>query len=133
MKTMLSEPWCRPSWKIYGGVLAPPPVPIGNEDWSLAWIAASEVRILGMVLTHQEWISDLWVLAEYRGRGVGRKLLLQGETEIAARGHQFRLRVVKSNTGAIQFYTRQGWRIQREFPHETLPTTMLEMIKPSTP
>lgn len=86
-----------------------------------------------MILTHEEWISDLWVLGEYRGRGVGRKLLLQGESEIAARGHEtYRLRVVKSNTRAIDFYQRMGWRVEREFPHETLPTTMFEMIKTST-
>jgi ribosomal protein S18 acetylase RimI-like enzyme len=122
--------------EIYGGIWAPPPLPIDNEDWSLAWIATSEIgiQILGMVLTHEEWISDLWVLAEYRGRGVGRTLLVKGESEIAARGHKtFRLRVVKSNTTAINFYRRQGWRIEREFPHERLPTTMLEMIKPTTP
>jgi GNAT superfamily N-acetyltransferase len=117
--------------EIYGGIRAPPHLPINNEDWSLAWIAASENRILGIVLTHGEWISDLWVLAEYRRRGVGRELLLHGESEIAARGHQmFHLRVVKSNTSAVNFYTRLGWRVEREFPHETLPTTMLEMIKP---
>jgi ribosomal protein S18 acetylase RimI-like enzyme len=123
--------------EIYGGIWAPPPLPIDNEDWSLAWIATSEIgiQILGMVLTHEEWISDLWVLAEYRGRGVGRTLLVKGESEIAARGHKtFRLRVVKSNTTtAINFYRRQGWRVEWEFPHERLPTTMLEMIKPTTP
>ena len=118
--------------EIYGGIWAPPPLSIDSEDWSLAWIATSDVRILGMVLTHQEWISDLWVLAEYRGRGIGRKLLLQGESEIAGRGHRtFRLRVVKSNSRAVDFYSRLGWRVEREFPHETLPTTMLEMIKPA--
>jgi ribosomal protein S18 acetylase RimI-like enzyme len=119
--------------EIYGGVWAPPPLPIDDEDWSLAWIAISDAHIIGMILTHEEWISDLWVLGEYRGCGVGRKLLLQGEAEIAARGHQtFRLRVVKSNTRAIDFYKRMGWRAEREFPHETLLTTMLEMIKTST-
>src|SRR5256885_12866807 len=43
----------------------------------------------------------------------------QGESEIAARGHQTcRLRVVKSNTVAVEFYFHQGWCIAREFPHE---------------
>jgi ribosomal protein S18 acetylase RimI-like enzyme len=116
--------------ETYGGVLGPSPPPIGDEDWSPAWIAIIEKQIAGIILTREEWISDLWVLAEYRGRGIGRKLLLQGEAEIAARGHKrFRLRVVKSNARAIRFYERMDWRVEREFPHETLPTIMLEMIK----
>lgn len=43
----------------------------------------------------------------------------------------FRLRVVKSNTMAINFYLQRGWRIEREFPNERLPITMLEMVKSS--
>jgi ribosomal protein S18 acetylase RimI-like enzyme len=83
-----------------------------------------------MVLTHEEWVSDLWVLREHRNRGVGRQLLFDGEAEIAGRGHAtFRLRVVKSNVRAVRFYDRLGWRVAREFPHETLPIDMLEMSK----
>ena len=120
--------------EIYGGALAPSPIPIGNEDWSLAWIAISKGSIVGVVLTHEEWVSDLWVLAEYRSRGVGAKLLLTGESEIVARGHyKFRLRVVKSNTRAVDFYQRMGWGVEREFQHETLPAAMLEMSKTRTP
>ncbi len=116
--------------EIYGGAWAPPPVTIADEDWLLSWVAVSGDRIIGMVLTHEEWISDLWVLAAYRGSGVGRKLLLQGESEMAARGFQtFRLRVVKSNTRAVAFYQRMGWRIEREVHHETLPALMFEMTK----
>jgi hypothetical protein len=70
-------------------------------------------------MTHQEWVSDLWVLRESRRHGVGRKLLARGESEIAARGHETcRLRVVKSNTVAVQFYLGQGWQVAREFAHE---------------
>jgi hypothetical protein len=36
---------------------------------------------------------------------------------------------VKSNTGAVDFYRHLGWQIEREFPHETLPATMLEMSR----
>jgi ribosomal protein S18 acetylase RimI-like enzyme len=87
--------------------------------------------MIGMVLTHEEWISDLWVLREHRSHGVGQQLLLQAEAEIAGRGHQtFRLRVVKSNVWAVSFYDRLGWRVEREFPHETLPVDMIEMAKP---
>lgn len=116
--------------EIYGGLWAPAPLHIDEEDWSLAWVAIVETNIVGMVLTCEEWISDLWVLRENRGHGVGKRLLAQAETEIAGRGRgTFRLRVVKSNTSAVSFYLRQGWRVEREFPNETLPVTMLEMNK----
>jgi ribosomal protein S18 acetylase RimI-like enzyme len=116
--------------EIYGGLWAPAPLPIDEEDWSLAWVAVVDTRIVGMVLTSGEWISDLWVLRENRGCGLGQRLLAQGEAEIAGRGRgAFRLRVVKSNTNAVNFYLRQGWRVEREFPNERLPVTMLEMAK----
>jgi ribosomal protein S18 acetylase RimI-like enzyme len=116
--------------EIYGGLWAPPPLPVDEENWHLSWIAVVDTKIVGMVLTHEEWISDLWVLRESRRCGVGQRLLAHGEAEIRGRGRRtFRLRVLKSNTPAIQFYHRLGWQICREFPHERFPVTMLEMVK----
>jgi GNAT superfamily N-acetyltransferase len=118
--------------ETFRDLFAPNPVPLvfKDEDWPLAWIAASDAKILGVIITHQEWVDDLWVLQEYRRQGVGRRLLAQGESEIAARGCQTcRLRVVKSNLVAVQFYSRQGWRIAREFAHEKYHHPMLEMAK----
>jgi ribosomal protein S18 acetylase RimI-like enzyme len=116
-------------------LFAPNPVPLDfkDEDWPRAWVAVSDAKILGVIITNQEWIDDLWVLQGYRQRGVGRKLLSHGESEIAARGYQTcRLRVVKSNLVAVQFYHRQGWRIAREFAHEKYQHPMLEMSKSSS-
>jgi len=116
--------------EIYGGLWAPAPLPIDEEDWSLAWVAIVDARIVGMVLTSGEWIGDLWVLRENRGCGLGRRLLAQGEAEITARGHETcRLRVSKSNANAVSFYLRHGWRGEREFPNERLPVAMLELAK----
>jgi ribosomal protein S18 acetylase RimI-like enzyme len=113
-------------------LFAPSPVPLNfdDDDWSLAWVAFSDTKIVGVLLTNKEWVTDLWVLRENRRRGIGGRLLAQGESEIADRGHRtFRLRVVKSNIPAVQFYTDKGWRIAREFPHEKYHHAMLEMVK----
>ena len=116
--------------EVYGGLWAAPPLHIDEADWSLAWVAVSEFKIVGMVLTNEAWVSDLWVVREHRKEGIGRQLLSCGEIEIAARGHfTARLRVVKSNVQAVSFYDRQGWKVEREFSHETLPIGMLEMSK----
>ena len=118
--------------ETFKDLFAPNPVPLEfkDEDWPLAWVAASDAKLLGVIITHREWVDDLWVLQEYRRKGVGSGLLAQGESEIAARGCQTgHLRVVKSNLVAVQFYSLQGWRIAREFAHEKYDHPMLEMAK----
>jgi GNAT superfamily N-acetyltransferase len=118
--------------ETFSALFAPNPVPLEfeDEDWPLAWVAVSDEKIVGVILTNQEWVSDLWVFREHRRRGVGSKLLAQGEAEIAARGHQTcRLRVVRSNAVAVQFYLCRGWQIAREFAHEKYHHAMLEMVK----
>jgi GNAT superfamily N-acetyltransferase len=116
--------------ETFADLFAPSPVPLEEADWSPAWVAVSNAKIVGVVLTHEEWISNLWVLRESRGQGVGKRLLEQGESEIASRGHHTsRLRVVKSNNRAVQFYLHRGWQVAREFPHEKFCHAMLEMLK----
>ena len=121
--------------ETFGDLFAPNPVPLKfkDEDWPLAWVALSGAKIVGVTITSREWVDDLWVLREHRRQGVGSKLLAQGESEIAARGCQTaRLRVVKSNLVAVDFYLRQGWQIVREFAHEKYLHPMLEMAKSFT-
>ena len=116
--------------ETYGGIWAEPPLAIDEEDWSRAWVAVGHHEILGMTLTEQDWVSDLWVLGPFRNLGVGGMLLDQAETEIAGRRHLTgRLRVVGFNTRAQAFYKRHGWTVRREFPHEKLPISMIEMAK----
>ena len=113
-------------------LFTPNPVPweFEDEDWPLASVAVSDEKIVGVIITNEEWVSDLWVVREHRRQGVGSKLLAHGETEIAARGHQTcRLRVVRSNAVAVQFYLSQGWHIAREFAHEKYHHAMVEMAK----
>jgi GNAT superfamily N-acetyltransferase len=118
--------------ETFKDLFAPNPVPLKfeDEDWPLAWVAVSDEKIVGVIITNQEWVSDLWVFREHRRQGVGSRLLARGEAEIAARGHQTgRLRVVRSNAVAVQFYLSQGWQIAREFAHEKYHHAMLEMAK----
>jgi|SRR6185369_15667996 len=116
--------------EIYGGLCALPPLPIDEENWHSSWVAVLEAKIIGVVRKRGEWLDDLWVLRESRGSGVGQRLLAQGEAEIRARGHEtLHLRVVQSNTRAIELYRRHGWQIARAFPHEKFPITMREMFK----
>jgi GNAT superfamily N-acetyltransferase len=118
--------------ETFKDLFAPNPVPLKfeDEDWPLAWVAVSHEKIVGVIITNQEWVSDLWVFREHRRHGVGTRLLEQGEAEIAARGHQTcRLRVVRSNAVAVQFYLSRGWQIAREFAHEKYHHAMLEMAK----
>ena len=115
-------------------LFAPDPVPLNfkDEDWPRAWVAVSDEKIVGVIITNQEWVSDLWVLREHRGQGVGSRLLSHGEAEIASRGHETcRLRVVRWNAIAVQFYLSRGWQIAREFPHEKYHYAMLEMARSS--
>lgn len=117
--------------EVYGGLWAPPPLPVDEENWHSSWVAVRDAKIIGVVRTSGEWLDDLWVLRESRGYGVGQRLLAQGEAGIIARGYEtLHLRVVQSNAAAIDFYRRHGWRIARAFRDERLSITMLEMFKP---
>ena len=114
-------------------LFAPNPVPLKfkDEDWPLAWVAVFDEKIVGVIITKQEWVDDLWVLRERRRQGIGSRLLAKGEAEIARRGYRTcRLRVVRSNAVAVQFYLKQGWQIAGEFAHEKYHHAMLELAKP---
>jgi ribosomal protein S18 acetylase RimI-like enzyme len=118
--------------ETFRDLFAPNPVPLEfeNQDWPQAWVAVCDRKIVGVIITNHEWVSDLWVLGGHRRQGVGSRLLAQGEAEIAARGHPTcRLRVVRSNAVAVQFYLSRGWQIAREFAHEKYHHAMLEMAK----
>ena len=116
--------------ETFVGLFATPHVPIGQADWFSAWLAISNDEIVGVTMTREEWVNDLWVRRDRRRLGIGARLLAHAEREIRTRGHEtFRLRVVKSNVRAVQFYQSQGWKVHREFPHEKFGHAMFEMTK----
>lgn len=107
-------------------------VPIGESNWLSAWLAISEEGIVGVTMTQAEWVSDLWVRRDFRKTGIGGKLLAHAESEIRRRGYNtLHLRVVETNTRAVEFYRSHGWRVLREFSHEKFGHTMFEMTKSS--
>jgi ribosomal protein S18 acetylase RimI-like enzyme len=116
--------------ETFAFMFAPSQVPIGEPNWMSAWVAVLGEEIVGVTLTQDEWVSDLWVRSDSRRLGIGARLLAQAELEIRARGHEtFRLRVVKSNIRAVHFYESQGWSVRHEFPHEKFGHPMFEMNK----
>ena len=97
--------------ETFAELFAPDPVPLKLEedDWSLAWVAVCESKIIGVTLTREDSVSDLWIFRENRRSGVGSRLLACAESEIASRGYRAcRLRVVKSNIAAVEFYLGRG-------------------------
>lgn len=118
--------------ETFADLFAGSQVPIGEAAWACSWVAISGEEIVGVTLTREEWVDDLWVRRDSRRTGIGGKLLAHAEGEIRERGHDtMRLRVVKSNTRAVEFYQHHGWKVHREFPHEKFDHMMLEMTKTS--
>lgn len=114
--------------ETFVGLLSTPHVPIGAANWFNAWVAVSNDEIVGVTMTTDDCVNDLWVRRDTRRLGIAAKLLAHAEAEIRGRGHDtFRLRVVKSNTVAMRFYHCQGWAVHREFPHEKFGHAMYEM------
>ncbi|MCE3250298.1 MAG: hypothetical protein K0R41_4123 [Geminicoccaceae bacterium] len=119
--------------EVYGHLFQDdPPRPAGN--WALSLLAERDGRMVGVVVTDDDWIEDLWVAADCRDRGIGSRLLAAGERQIAGRGHALAyLRVVAENSGARRFYARHGWSEVERYPHEKWGFAMIDLIKPLTP
>ncbi len=116
--------------ETYGSLWPGTSLTVDDQEWSKAWITLHDNEIVGVALTSNDHLDDLWIRQAYRGKGIGRRLLAAAEQEIATRGFSVaHLRVVSSNTAAITFYRQAGWQPAREFPHESLPVKMLEMTK----
>lgn len=60
-----------------------------------------------------ETISDLWVLPEFQGRGIGTRLLGRMEADIGARGLTCaRVATHARNAGAIRLYKELGYHVR---------------------
>jgi len=46
------------TYDTFKDLFAPNPVPLKfeDEDWQLAWVAAFDEKIVGVIITNQEWV-----------------------------------------------------------------------------
>ena len=116
--------------EVYGGMWAPAPLAIGDDDWTQGWISIVDDEIVGVTLTSHDVLDDLWVARGHRGRGIGAALLAVAEREIFDRGHRrARLNVIAANTGARRFYVHHGWSEARALTDERIAVDKIEMVK----
>jgi GNAT superfamily N-acetyltransferase len=110
--------------------LIPGDAPPTAGRWSRGLVADVAGRIVGVVVSDDDWVEDLWVAREYRNRGIGGMLLAAAERQIAKRDYtQAQLRVVTENLDARRFYAAHGWVGTVSYPHEKWGFAMVEMVK----
>lgn len=93
------------------------PEKIGFQP-DLMLVALDDGAVVGSVMAgydgHRGWISRIAVLKRYQKGGLGRALIAAAEARLADLGCiKINLQVVESNAGAIAFYERAGFRIER--------------------
>ena len=74
-------------------------------------------RVVGSIMAgydgHRGWISRIAVLRSCRNEGIGRSLLREAESRLAALGCiKINLQVVASNASTTSFYTKAGYVVE---------------------
>ena len=114
----------------YGGLWTSEPLVPGDRGWDRAWVACTSDAVVGVGLSHDDVVSDLWVHPAAQGRGAGTALLAALENEIAERGFATaRLRCLEANLRSRAFYVSRGWTEIRVYPHEAIPLNTVDMTK----
>jgi GNAT superfamily N-acetyltransferase len=73
-------------------------------------VAIVDGSVAGFTMVVRDEVEQVYVAAEYRGRGVAQRLLAAAEQQVADNGFgEAWLAVVASNARARAFYTRAGW------------------------
>lgn len=95
---------------------------LARPELGFVLVACEDDRVLGYtVLTYNydlEWagldafVTELWVSADARGRGLGERLLQAAEQRArAAEAHALHLMVRPENEAARRLYARQGYEV----------------------
>jgi GNAT superfamily N-acetyltransferase len=93
-------------------------------------VATVDHRVVGLVVTADDEIEQLYVAPGHRGTGIAAALLRLGETAIANEHHRAFLAVVDGNTRARHFYERQGWRDVGPFDYVAWTSTAEQVAVP---
>jgi GNAT superfamily N-acetyltransferase len=74
---------------------------------------------LGLSITKDDELNQLYVAAEWRGKGVAKSLIDEVEQRLAANGVRTSwLACAIGNNRAARFYEKSGWNLARTFIHE---------------
>lgn len=115
--------------EVYGKLI-PGDAPPTAGRWADGLVAEVAGRIVGVVVSDDACVEDLWVARGYRNRGIGAMLLTTAERQISKRSYtEAQLRVVAENLDARRFYAAHGWAETVSYPHEKWGFAMVEMVK----
>ena len=80
-----------------------------------AWVAAESEKIVGfsMVLPDEGCLFAAFVLPEYEGQGIGRRLVFLAEQELF-KHHKIAWLETDKNSRAAKFYMQLGWGNKKE-------------------
>lgn len=80
----------------------------------------------GCDTTELAWVSTLFVAAEARGLGIGRRLMGTVTDDVRGRGLRSCLEVLPTHQGAMSLYLATGWRVVHRFQPDWLRTVVGE-------
>ncbi|KHE02648.1 GCN5 family acetyltransferase [Pantoea stewartii] len=80
------------------------------EENRCAWVAVDDKKVIGfsMILPDEGCLFATFVLPEYEGRGVGRRLVKFAEQELF-KHHEAAWLETDKNSRAAKFYIQLGW------------------------
>jgi ribosomal protein S18 acetylase RimI-like enzyme len=80
------------------------------EKSRCAWVATEDDKVVGlsMILPDEGCLFAAFVLPEYEGRGIGRRLVVLAEQELF-KHHEIAWLETDKNSRAAKFYMQLGW------------------------
>lgn len=120
--------------EVYGHVIDDIPSTITSDDLlTNSVLAFVDQHLVGVGLTVDDVVDDIWLSVGARGTGVGAELLSVLEKQIVDRGYRTAsLRVLEENTRACRFYEKHGWLAGQRYLHERLGVKMIAYSKSLT-
>jgi ribosomal protein S18 acetylase RimI-like enzyme len=84
----------------------------------LIFVAETEGKVVGSIMAgydgHRGWIYSLAVLPEYRGRGLGSRLMRHAEERLKLLGcAKINLQIMQGNEGVEAFYRKLGYQTEQ--------------------